>query len=371
MNASKYDYWKFWCFSVVVAGFLILCLEVGARIFYYQSHARYPLALQGTIVTVKNRVRKVEATLQVNRTVNQLHKLGLQVNEEQGFAPQEAVRLKLVEGLYSAQGATVLNKFRREYEEVFAEFVREAESIHTRICVLYIPPIYAGSELHNRQFYRELVQKYHVDYVDCTEEMQMYPADWVTLLPEDAHLSRLGNQVVAQTVSAYIDRYTDYQSSVTFVERPAKFGDLNPKYDNKIWDMLPQLPFQVTSNSQGLRMDYELTFPKQKQRILILGDSFTFGSYLPNVHCYPNLLDTHYPEKEVINAGIGGYTITDEASLFIEKAKYVEPDITILQVLENDIPGLFYFMKNQFDRKNRVFTPSPEEVEFIKSLTSS
>jgi lysophospholipase L1-like esterase len=129
------------------------------------------------------------------------------------------------------------------------------------------------------------------------------------------------------------------------------------------------MPYQVITNIQGLRMEYDLTFPKQKQRILILGDSFTFGPYLSNHHCYPNLLDKKYSDKEIINAGKAGYTVTDEVSLFMERAKYVEPDITVLQVLENDIEELFYFLKNQYNRKGRTFKPSQEEIELMQQLT--
>ena len=115
-------------------------------------------------------------------------------------------------------------------------------------------------------------------------------------------------------------------------------------------------------------MDYNLTFPKKKQKILILGDSYTFGPYLPNYHVYPNLLDKKYSDKEIINAGVAGYTITDESSLFMERAKCVEPDITVLQVLDRDLHDLFYFKRNQFDRNGKVHTPSRLEEEFLINI---
>jgi len=59
-----------------------------------------------------------------------------------------------------------------------------------------------------------------------------------------------------------------------------------------------------------------------------------------------------YSDKEVINAGVAGYTITDEVSLFVERAKYVEPDITILQVLDNNLHDLLYFKRNPLKEIN-------------------
>jgi hypothetical protein len=52
----------------------------------------------------------------------------------------------------------------------------------------------------------------------------------------------------------------------------------------------------------------------------------------------------------------------------MERAKYVEPDITIIQVLENDIPDLFYFERNEFDRKKRTFQPSQAELDLMKAI---
>ncbi len=361
---------KYWLFSCLIALLILLCLELGARFIYYQTHAKYPLALQAGIVILKNTWSKAEAQRRIDQTVEELQELGLQANEDRGFAPKE-IRVHLQKALYSEAGKTLLNTFRREYEEAFALFIREAEKSQTRVCVLYLPSDdYHNTPSYNREFFRGVAQKYQVDYLDCTEEFLKYPVKWITLLPENGHLSRFGNQVVAAKLSKYIDQHSNYRSPVTYEQRPEKFGDLSPRHDNKIWEVLPGMPFQVIVNSQGLRMEYDVSFPKQQQRILILGDSYTFGSYVPNYHCYPNLLDRQYADKEVINAGIGGYTIVDEASLFSERAKYVEPDITILQVLENDIEGLFYFFRNQHDRDNRVFTPSPEEIDLIKMVHS-
>lgn len=362
--------WKYLVFSLVLALGFLLCLEVLSRVIFYQRHGKYVLSLQSNMVALKTLWSKAQAEKRVEQTLEELQDLGLQADEKRGLAPKE-IRIKLTQSLYTEQGKTVLEKFRREYEETFATLVQEAEKIQSKLCVLYIPfEDYRRSAPHNRDFFRSLAEKYQVDYLDCTEAFLQYPADAITLLPENGHLSRFGNKIVVQELSTYLDRQGDYRSQVTFRSRPDRLGDLKPNQD-RIWSMNYTMLYRVLTNAQGFRMNYDLTFPKQKQRVLILGDSYTFGPYLANHHCYPNLLDRKYPEKEIINAGIAGYTIPDEASLFLETAKYAEPDMTILQVLENDIPDLFYFERNQFDRNNGTFEPSAEEIALMKQLSEA
>jgi len=128
------------------------------------------------------------------------------------------------------------------------------------------------------------------------------------------------------------------------------------------------MPYQVKTNSQGLRMNYDLKFPKLKQRILILGDSYTFGVFHANHDTYPALLGKKMDESEVINAGVSGYTITDELSLYKERAKYIESDIIILQVLDNDIYGLMAHIMNVCDRNRRVYSPTEIEKKFLQLI---
>jgi lysophospholipase L1-like esterase len=139
----------------------------------------------------------------------------------------------------------------------------------------------------------------------------------------------------------------------------------------EIWNFVPSMPYRVIVNKQGFRSERDLDIPKKRQRVLCLGDSYTFGPYLPNHDTYPDLLNKLNPDLEVINAGICGFTITDETSLFIERAKYIAPDITILQVVANDITGLFWFMKNEFNRKRFRYGPTPIEKELMDEIVRS
>lgn len=333
-------------FAIIPLLILLIVAEMGARFMYFEKRGKESLALVSAYTNIRLQIIREKASKIVG-------------NLPQGIG----------EALYSDMGKELLHQFKAEYEENFKLLVEEANNIGSKLAVLYIPSgsMDSASSKDSRQFYTELALKYGVDFIDATDEFLEYPIDVVTLSPENGHLSRFGDKIIVEKISEYIDAYNDYRMSFRFDSRPKLFGDLSPN-DDSVWEMKPNMPYHVITNSQGLRMDYDLIFPKEKQRILVLGDSYTFGPYLDNHDTYPVLLDKKYSDKEVINAAKSGYTILDEASLFIERAKYVEPDIVILQVLDNDIYGLFYFKFNQFDRNKKGRQPSKLETEFLNNL---
>jgi len=61
------------------------------------------------------------------------------------------------------------------------------------------------------------------------------------------------------------------------------------------------MPFRVFINGQGFRNTFEIYFPKKKQRILVLGDSYTSGIYLPNNSTYTEFLNREFQDKEFIS----------------------------------------------------------------------
>ena len=63
------------------------------------------------------------------------------------------------------------------------------------------------------------------------------------------------------------------------------------------------------------------------RRVLCLGDSYIFGDFVDDDEAFPAALqvalERRVPHRplEVINAGVNGYTIIDEAALAEEKGK--------------------------------------------------
>ncbi|MCP4003029.1 MAG: hypothetical protein GY725_02415 [bacterium] len=93
----------------------------------------------------------------------------------------------------------------------------------------------------------------------------------------------------------------------------------------------------VRTNSRGLRnpeIGYERT--PEKTRVLVLGDSLTFGYRLQEEQSYPRLLEgilnSARPDDpvEVINTGVVGYSTRQEAAfLRVEGVRY-QPDVVLL-----------------------------------------
>jgi lysophospholipase L1-like esterase len=364
-NERSRSFLKILIFSIIPLLILILILELGFRFYFYQKEGQYDLA----VVELYDRGKFGLLKLLAKKKVADL-----------------AIPPGLEEALYSEEGEPLFEEFKILYEKYFKLLVTATKKIDSKFVVLYIPSDNYRTKSFNkktRKFFRELTQKYGIEFLDTTDEFMKWPTDIPTLRPENGHLSRFGNKLVVENLAEVLQKYDDYRSSFHFSERPKLFGDLVPN-EKKYWRLWEAKPFRATTSSQGLRLKYNLTFPKEKQRVLILGDSFTYGPYLGDHETYPALLDTKFPEREVINAGVLGYTIPDEADLFVDRAKYVEPDITILQVLDNDIYGLFFFKRNEFSRnkylrgrldgitpmsaRREIFPPSELELKFIESM---
>lgn len=93
--------------------------------------------------------------------------------------------------------------------------------------------------------------------------------------------------------------------------------------------------YTYTNNSLGLRGSSEYG-PKTKPRILLVGDSFTYGLGVNDDQTFAHVLQSKLPAYEVINGGNPDKG-TDYALKFYETfAHQLQPDIVILSFCEND-----------------------------------
>lgn len=326
---------------------MLLC-EVVLRIVYFQQLSEYPLA----------------GTVAINQAV-------LVLSPRFAQSAADSIPEGTFEALYSPEGVELLAEFKSRYEAGFSQLVDESRDVQAMLVIVYIPSgdyqENDGIVAKNRQFFAGLAQEYDIGFVDMTGVFEGVPPEDVTLLPENPHLSRYGNRLVAGRIGAYINEGFGAYRSGWVGDRPPLLGDLNPG-ENRIWEIDPKMPYKVRVNRQGLRGDEDAMFPKDKQRILLLGDSFTFSPYLDNHDSITGLLNKKYPGKEFFNAGVVGYTISDELSLFQDRAKHIEADIVILQVTDNDLHDLFYFKRNWFGRQRLRHEPSGAEAAFLAAL---
>jgi len=347
---------KILVFSFVPLLILIGALELGLRAVYYQMHGMDFLAIAQTFKKLERKLQSFSAQKEAAETFRKLP-------------------TSIGSALFEEEGKELLSYFEHVYEDNFASLVKESNKLGAKLIVSYVPgylpdlpdPQNLAVRKIHLDFYKALSAKYGVDFIDLNDPLSKFPGKAVYLMPENGHLSRFGNQLIAERLSQEIGRYSDHRMQTVFSNRPKLFGDLRPQ-ESGMWLYSPTMPYLVGINSQGLRMDQDLQFPKQKQRILFLGDSYTFGPYLVNHDTIPGLLQKKFPDKEFINAGVCGYTITDEASLFSERAKFCEPDIVMLQVVNNDLSDLFYFQRQRFARNPESVKPTKQEQEYINKL---
>ena len=130
----------------------------------------------------------------------------------------------------------------------------------------------------------------------------------------------------------------------------------------------------LNTNSKGLRgkTDFPYTKNKDKVRILILGDSFTFGDEVSDDETYSARLQAMLPHTEIINMGMHGYGHDQMLILFREEGVKYQPDIVILGFLPLDMSrnllGFRDFAKPRFvlNRGELKLTgspvPRPEEI---------
>jgi len=100
---------------------------------------------------------------------------------------------------------------------------------------------------------------------------------------------------------------------------------------------------EYRTNNLGLRMNREVQPEKRKgvRRILVLGDSFTFGYGLPYEDLVTvkieKILNTEMKNIEVVNAGVSGYNTNDELEQLIRLTPACHPDLVTVFFFTNDV----------------------------------
>ena len=91
----------------------------------------------------------------------------------------------------------------------------------------------------------------------------------------------------------------------------------------------------LTINSRGLRdRDYPFKKPADVTRILVLGDSFTWGYGVADDEIFTEVLETRLAESaaeyEVINSGVSGWGTDQEYLFLVNEGFRYAPDIVVL-----------------------------------------
>ena len=141
-------------------------------------------------------------------------------------------------------------------------------------------------------------------------------------------------------------------------------------------------PTTIKISSQGIRdRAYPLEKPKGVYRIVILGDSVSFGWGVELDETFPKLLEFFLNEREpgkyeVINFSVPGYNFSQEVATLETKCLAYHPDLVIFSVCGNDYQVAFNYLypvallekAPGFFYKSRLFSGIVGEVVFRRDL---
>jgi len=121
---------------------------------------------------------------------------------------------------------------------------------------------------------------------------------------------------------------------------------------------------EVRINSLGFRgAEYPIQKPANTFRILVLGDSITFGQGIEEGEIYTSLLEkalvARHPEQkvDVINTGVMGYSAVDEMNTLSKVGDLLNPDLILIGFYENDAK---HGPQVKEEDRNRWAIPFPE-----------
>lgn len=102
-------------------------------------------------------------------------------------------------------------------------------------------------------------------------------------------------------------------------------------------------PFKVRTNGKGLREDpFPTEKPANTTRILVIGDSFTYGLGVNRSERFTDIVETRLdgelPQQniQVINAGVSGYGMKDYYLFLKHRGVEYEPDIVVISFIGSD-----------------------------------
>jgi lysophospholipase L1-like esterase len=100
----------------------------------------------------------------------------------------------------------------------------------------------------------------------------------------------------------------------------------------------PEFRIEVTHNSRGFRgPEVPASKPPGKIRVLVLGDSFTYGIGVADDETFSARLAQLDPRLEVLNTGVNGYGTAQELLSLRDDGLALRPDLVLVAFFWNDV----------------------------------
>jgi len=129
-------------------------------------------------------------------------------------------------------------------------------------------------------------------------------------------------------------------NAVLYRRNPTRLYDLRPGVD----EIVRRERIRIHVNAAGMRDDREFSRPKPPGvfRVVVLGDSFTFGGKVQVEDTFPSVLERELhasaPSRrfEALNLAVPGYNTEQEMLSLKEEGLSYEPDLVIVNFVLND-----------------------------------
>ncbi|MFH1850299.1 MAG: GDSL-type esterase/lipase family protein [archaeon] len=110
-------------------------------------------------------------------------------------------------------------------------------------------------------------------------------------------------------------------------------------------------------NSDGFRdKNYTVGRPAGKERIIVLGDSYTFGLGVHSNETFPKILESRLGHRyEVLNFGVTGYDTEEEVTMLESVGLKYNPDLVVVAFLTNDVTN-HTFLKSKYSELSGKFS---------------
>ena len=282
-------------------------------------------------------------------------------------------KLPTEEILRQASSGRLLNELKDRYKKGLNDLAIETDRDGAKLIVVVMSPDVGRSlSLANTMGIPYIVQLCNTMGIDCLDMTPILASQHAGSNGQNAsegNFNKGGSVVVAEQLSYLMLSYDCFKNNKPFPAgpKPETFGDLDP-HKKEVIDEDKGVKLLLTTNSQGLRMDHNVTFPKKKQTVYFMGNAEIYSPLLDDKSISTYLLQEKYPAKEIINAGYLNYTMEDYLSLYVEKGRYTEPDLVVVCTNGEDILNCFFTQRNRFARSKKIYKPSPTEEEFYSHL---
>ena len=331
----------------------LICAELLAYVYYFHKNSRFNFGWE--------------------KIVNKIDYLYFQKKKLSYQLKDNLTSEVIWHNLYDEK-EVYLQFLKSEYKNNFIKFHQLSKEYKAKMLFVYVPQtkpnsFYSSSEMICRNFFKNIAEESNCTYLDLTSKFRNFDYEHITLSPEDSHLCRYGNYLLAEEVYKFLcsqtSVFTQNNKKPNIYPRDlGNFGNWSGTYKKSYYNYSR---YHININNIGIRGNHDLITPKSKLRVACIGDSFTFGHGVLNEHTYPHILGNLDKKFEILNFGIPGTSIVSQLEM-LKNSRYLEIDHIILQVGDNDLMDLMTHHQEIFS----VVKPEGralKETIFLKKLS--